>query len=45
MNLTVENESATTAEAVVVLRERLPASKVARAEELVAEHRDQIQNK
>ncbi len=30
MNLIVENESATTAEAVEVLMERLPASKVAR---------------
>ena len=30
MTLTVENESATTAEAVEVLMERLPASKVAR---------------
>jgi hypothetical protein len=30
MILTVENESSTTAEAVVVLMERLPASKVAR---------------
>ena len=30
MNLTVENESATTAEAVAVLMERMPASKVAR---------------
>ena len=30
MNLSVENESATTAEAVEVLMERLPASKVAR---------------
>jgi len=30
MSLTVQNESATTAEAVEVLMERLPASKVAR---------------
>ena len=30
MTLTVENESVTTAEAVAVLLERLPASKVAR---------------
>ena len=30
MSVTVQNESATTAEAVAVLMERLPASKVAR---------------